>query len=99
MQGMVLGGTSSKLGDDDPTLNCRRVERPSETCELNAALKSFKARRDYATGGRNTLLFFTYAFFIVPGVLIHILLNGERDEIASDDDQVYRDAIALCAKP
>lgn len=99
IQGMVLGGASMKLGDDDPELHCRRPETPAENCEALAAQKSLDARRDYGTGGRNLGLFIGYVAFILPGVLLHIAFNSERDDIGTADDELFASELNKCAAP
>jgi len=96
IQGMVLAGASMKLGDDDPELNCRRPETPSENCEVLAAQKSLDARLDYSTGGRNLLLFVAYVAFIIPGVVLHIAFNAERDDIGDKVDGLFEMARQEC---
>lgn len=89
IQGMVLGGASMKLGDDDPELHCRRPETPAENCEALAAQQSLDARQRYETGGRNFGLFIAYVLFIIPGVILHAALNDERDDIGAKADGLF----------
>jgi len=96
IQGMVLGGASMKLGDDDPQLNCRRPESPSENCEVLAAQQSIDVRQHYETGGRNFGLFIAYALFIIPGVILHAALNDERNDIGAKADGLFEMARQKC---
>jgi len=98
-QGMVLEGETTKIGEDDPELHCRRVRSPVDACELQAAQKSLAARLDYSTGGRNWLIFVGYAAFIGPGVLLSIVFGRQRDRILAAADQSYIDELATCSAP
>jgi len=98
-QGMVLEGETTKIGEDDPDLHCRRAQTTADTCELNAAQKSLGARLDYSTGGRNGLIFLGYVAFIVPGILLSVIFSGERNGIAEDADRTYADELAKCSVP
>lgn len=90
--GMVVSGYNG----EDP--QCARPQTPVEMCQVNAASVSLRNRQEYGTGGRNTLLFFGYAAFIVPGVLFHIFFNIERNIEQDDADAKLAKGLAQCGR-
>lgn len=90
VNGMVVQGMVNS------DVQCRRLESPTDQCELAAAFVSLRNRQDYGTGGRNTLLFAGYVFWILPGILLHIAFNHERDGITADLDVALAAEMARC---
>lgn len=100
----VAGGTvvathvrdTTTVTVSNDTLSCRRPMFPEELCEVSSAEASLHERGEFETGSRNLIQFLGYVGLLIPGIIIHVMYVGERDDAERHANETYGRVYAQC---
>jgi hypothetical protein len=80
----------------DESVSCRRPATIDETCEVRAATASLRVKLDFGTGWRNAMIGVGYVVYILPGLVLLLIFDSQKNSTADDAENVYADTLYRC---